>query len=397
MPTLDEQLTQSRDRITDLLTKNRPSQGDIGSAMLRAVTGRTSYGDELNRIKASRLGEQKTLYDVLSGHKKIKQAGRKMVIAEGKVSASAAGAEQQNWIAAAKELGDKLSTQDRASLLQGMKSDPNSKTDPWGVGARIVKELGLRTYEKPTHPSIDMEKVKDESSLTGWSWQSPSGDKLSGAPAPTGGQEITVDKDGNIRIGPMTKTQAGKRTQEALDEVDRNQANIAEISKVLRKLEKVPSAAGIPGYLIEKLGGLIEQTPLFGEVAGEWLGTKEVTEIRTDMISLIGRFIAPITGDESGRYSDKDLALVELAERGRDPLASKPMVVAALNAIRDISFAEQARGRMRLDDIPDLTGDIGRQAYGEQLMAQGKSAEEATRELLQALEKYNIPESYWRE
>ena len=149
--------------------------------------------------------------------------------------------------------------------------------------------------------------------------------------------------------------------------------------------------------MIEKLGGYIEQIPLFGEQTGKWLGTKEVQEVRSEMISLIGRFIAPITGDESGRYSDKDLALVQLAERGMDPGASKNIVVAAMGAIRDISYAEQARGRMKLDGIPDLTGEIGRNAYGEQLMAQGMPVEEVIVKLHEMLRSYNIPESYWLE
>jgi hypothetical protein len=79
---LDTQLAQSRDRITEILTNKRPSLQDVSSSFLNAVTGRTSYGEELNAMRAARLGEQKTLFDVLSGHKQLKQADRKLGQAE---------------------------------------------------------------------------------------------------------------------------------------------------------------------------------------------------------------------------------------------------------------------------------------------------------------------------
>lgn len=79
---LDTGLKSSRDRITELLTKQRPETEDITKAFLRAATGEKSYGEELNSLRARRLGDMKDLFDVFATHKGIKQADRKIGLAE---------------------------------------------------------------------------------------------------------------------------------------------------------------------------------------------------------------------------------------------------------------------------------------------------------------------------
>ncbi len=105
---LEEQLAQSRDRITDLLTRKKPELGDIASAFLRSSGGQSTYGEELNRMKAGRLAEQKTLFDVLSGHKKMKQADRQLGAAESKNAWDRIQAARKQGVEDAKAVGDSI-------------------------------------------------------------------------------------------------------------------------------------------------------------------------------------------------------------------------------------------------------------------------------------------------
>lgn len=219
---------------------------------------------------------------------------------------------------------------------------------------------------KPSAESATQKKVEDKSSPTGWSWEAPNGTKMKGAPPP-GGQEITVDKDGNIRIGPMTGSQAGKRTSEALDAKESATSAISEVEATLGRLKKTPEAVGIWGEVVQGVGGLIEQIPLMGDAAGEWLNTKEIQATRTQLKSLVGKFVKPITGDTSGRYSDRDMQLVSIATRADDPLASVQQVTTALRAIKEITQRDYARANMKLANVPDLTSSVGIEEYAAKL------------------------------
>lgn len=180
--------------------------------------------------------------------------------------------------------------------------------------------------------------------------------------ATTAGPLVTVNT-GDRQTGQMTASQAGKRTSEALDAKASATSAISEVEATLRKLSKAPEAVGIQGELIEKVGGLLQQVPVLGDAAGEWLNTKEVQATRTQVKSLIGKFVKPITGDTSGRYSDRDMQLVTVASRANDPLASIEDVTAALNAIKEITQRDYARANLKLANIPDITSSVGIEEY----------------------------------
>ena len=244
--------------------------------------------------------------------------------------------------------------------------------------------------------SQSMYKVQDESSPTGWSYADRLGNpSIKGAPPP-GGQEITVDKDGNIRIGPMTGAQGGKRMQESLTKQDKSMESIAEIEAAMDRLDKVDYATGIPGYAIEEVGGLLEQLPFIGEGLAEGLGTKEVQRVRTQMQGLIGRMITPMTGEESGRYTEAERAIATQATKAKDPKASMQQITGALNSIREIELRAVARESMKQDSIPDLTSSIGRDMYVELLRRQypNESHEELVDRLIEAMQKYRVYDSY---
>lgn len=72
----------TRDRITDLFAKRTPPLEDIGRSLLRAVGGKSTYGEELNALRAGRIKDFQSLYDVLSKERGSKLAERKQASAE---------------------------------------------------------------------------------------------------------------------------------------------------------------------------------------------------------------------------------------------------------------------------------------------------------------------------
>jgi hypothetical protein len=68
--------------------------------------------------------------------------------------------------------------------------------------------------------------------------------------------------------------------------------------------------------------------------------------------SIIGRFVGTITGDESGRYSDKDMQMAAAAAPAMLPRASYEQVEKALKTLYDIESRSLARYKGALGATP---------------------------------------------
>ena len=100
---------------------------------------------------------------------------------------------------------------------EGLGLGPNDVPPQYipGVENKLALQLKGRfeALQDPQKSSGAPKKVKDDSSETGWSWLSPNGERMKGAPPPSAGTSVTVDKDGNVTVGiggQPTKSQAGK-------------------------------------------------------------------------------------------------------------------------------------------------------------------------------------------
>lgn len=278
---LEEQLAKSRDRITELLTKRKPEFGDIADAFLNASTGRTTYGEEMNKMKAGRLAEQKTLFDVLSGHKKMQQTDRQLGTTERKNTWAKLQDLRKQGVEDATAVMDSIERNvvndaDRQIVANYMETMPGEDITAINANSMVAKAVGdlaasgKITQKEAQKPSTGMKKVQDENSPTGWSWKSPSGNLLTGAPPPSKGQQITVSPDGTVTVGPPTASQAGKHTLD-LEEQRVNVINFAKAGyRLLTDLKESGSGAiGFTGALDRVADSIISQGKAFARRWGD--------------------------------------------------------------------------------------------------------------------------------
>jgi hypothetical protein len=159
------------------------------------------------------------------------------------------------------------------------------------------------------------------------------------------GLSVQASSAGDLALDPKEK-------RELRTEIRNSEANLEEISAALDALAATPNATGVRGVLIENLGGFVGQLPLLGpEIAKSW-ETAEVQGVRTQLQSIIGRFVGTITGDESGRYSDKDMQMAAAAAPAMLPRASYEQVEKALKTLYDIESRSLARNKGALGATP---------------------------------------------
>lgn len=152
-------------------------------------------------------------------------------------------------------------------------------------------------------------------------------------------------------------------TTELQRQIQRDDEALAQIDTVLGQLKGDPArgippatdATGVVGFAKEFVGGLAEQIPGIGQNIAEMLNSRDVTRVRTGIRLLIGAMVSRVTGDTSGRYSDRDVALVMEVNRGLKPESSWSQTVEALETVRDVI----ARGRIR--SMQRLRGETGTQ------------------------------------
>ncbi len=152
------EISQAKDRITKMLTgKNFPSFRDMSMAASSALNrpGR-SYGEALNEMRAYRLKEESTLYDLLSKERTAKRQERVLSLDEQKFAwqklrdLATAGDEKAAKVwSTYREIGKDLLPKDRARLRDGILTNPKFDGKRASVGQlernvyALAKELGL--------------------------------------------------------------------------------------------------------------------------------------------------------------------------------------------------------------------------------------------------------------
>lgn len=293
------------------------------------------------------------------------------------------------------------------TIVAGETEAPTPRTDIGKINADLA--AGIIT------PAQAMVAQRDLYTDAGETWRSVTEEERTQYRIPEGqaaqisttGKVQTIGRTGGITIydpqteniiaqiggGPLTDTQLGKQSIEISEEIRATNERLSELSSSLRSLEQTPEATGIRGVVIERLGGVAEQIGDMVGVDGDWLGTAEVQQTRTQLASLLGRYIPTVTGDESGRYSDRDMQRAEAALPATRVTASYSQVRSALLTLGDIERRARARALMRLDGFGpevDLTYQEGREFYAIQLFREGKNPEEAVQIIQELMDKYEI-------
>jgi predicted transcriptional regulator len=192
--------------------------------------------------------------------------------------------------------------------------------------------------------------------------------------------------------GAVTKGGAQKEREERIRR-DQMRERLGNFYQTAQKL--AGGASGLKGLLSEKAGGLVGQIPILGPAAERELvkavsgmTPEQVQEFRTEAIALIGPMVPVVTGDDSGRYSDRDVAMAKEAQKALDPGASAAQVVSAAKIMTQLAY----EGDLRFDYLQGVEPRIridqkdGAQRYVEELMDLGFSKQDALESLKRNLE-----------
>ena len=125
----------------------------------------------------------------------------------------------------------------------------------------------------------------------------------------------------------------------------KNQIN--NLDKAVRAIAQNPESVGVPGFLIENVGGLLEQLPVVGRQIGELINSGDVTAARTGLYMLTGQLAGRITGDPS-RYSDQDMKRVLETMKGLNAKSSMQQVMVALGVIEDVVRSGREKSKRAL-------------------------------------------------
>ncbi len=84
VPPIDfaSQLVQHKDRVTKMLTEDRPSSDTVTRAIARAVGGKATYGEAMNALKASERASAAKIYETMDRERTSARAERALQVSE---------------------------------------------------------------------------------------------------------------------------------------------------------------------------------------------------------------------------------------------------------------------------------------------------------------------------
>jgi hypothetical protein len=153
------------------------------------------------------------------------------------------------------------------------------------------------------------------------------------ANAPTDAQVVSTGIQGTSKdVLGMTKSNITDLNRQLKNDEDA----IGSIKSIISGVEKSPGAVGFVGAISEVAAGLTGQFGATGEQISLMLESDDESQVRTGMRMLTAVLIPRVTGDTSGRYSDRDMERVDDVNRGLKPTSSKRQTVNALKVVLDV-------------------------------------------------------------
>lgn len=245
----------------------------------------------------------------------------------------------------------------RNAQLLKQKQQAISDAGLTGLEAAAAAEDPLKFFElrdKKKEKSVSYQTVNGKREAI---WTTKDGTIERQVLGPADGPEYMheTDAQGNItflkRVGdsvtPIATVEGiGKptvgRTEHDVDKVAaRRRVEQTESLKIAQRdmeeaivlLQETPHAAGIPGVAIEYGGKPLAQLPawLGGNFIADWADTKKVSAVRTQLRTLLGSTVKLI--DQSGRYTDRDIALAKEIQGATDWKTGAPEAIASLQQL----------------------------------------------------------------
>jgi hypothetical protein len=202
-------------------------------------------------------------------------------------------------------------------------------------------------------------------------------------PTPEGSQIEGVSVQGktaDVAPGPLGKKLTEKATEGAVSAAEK----LATAVDMLEQFNRAgPRAVGIPALIAEKGGGLLGQlSPEAGESLTHFMtgiGAEQLAQLRESAFAFTASMIPEVTGEESGRTSDIERKLTEIAVKVRDPLASLPQIRGAVGSAIIFVLADQDKNLIVAGNEPaeDLETKEGRFQRFDEAREYGLGMEQA--------------------
>lgn len=202
-------------------------------------------------------------------------------------------------------------------------------------------------------------------------------------PAPEGSYIFTGEAQGQLEdvAGAVGKGEAGKAGAAAREGV----GDLVQATSLLRQLERVgPGAVGVRGKLSEEVGGVLMQLDdVLGGETGRMIGEKiaggasseEVTAFRQAARAFVAGSVPDLTGEESGRITERELEITREATRIDVLTGSYDQVKAAIEQAIVLRIARLERQALIAGIEPefDLSTDEGFLGQANKLERMGLS------------------------
>lgn len=182
----------------------------------------------------------------------------------------------------------------------------------------------------------------------------------------------------------------GKKGREAAQKnLSMSPYNMTQMSSLQRQYRSASGAAGVRGAVGRVVGGLAGQVdPELGEFATEAIAdvsARKLANLQTQARTMVGQNIENITGDDSGRYSDRDLKIAEQALATVSAASSVAQIQGALDAVVMMEYVAQERDLIRLGHVPvELTKERV-EKIGNTLKSVYELEDETIREIIQRI------------
>lgn len=184
------------------------------------------------------------------------------------------------------------------------------------------------------------------------------------------------------KIEERTARTETKRVTGLRNKISDDDDVINRIQGVIDKVEENPSAIGLRGWAKKQIAKAAGTVGL--ESVEEWVESEGdiQTEARVNMLT--GVLIPYVTGDTSGRYSDKDMERVEEVNEGIKIYTTARRVKATAEELKDIIQQGQINAQRLIDD-PDY--DVNQ----PEATSTGKAGDEETKRLERSRSYYMRP------
>jgi len=189
--------------------------------------------------------------------------------------------------------------------------------------------------------------------------------------APADAQYVTTGLRGTPTELGLTKKNIGDLNAQ----IGRSVTTINNLKKLIDLSKKTPEAFGSVGAGAEVISGIVGQFGQAGEDISRMIESDDAQEIRTGYRMLTGQLVPVITGDTSGRYSDRDVKMVERVQKGLGLIDNKRQAINAMETVLTAFKNGQIRDQFALEH-----GRYPSEAEFDQLQAEQKGKKKETKQ-----------------